>query len=102
LSTNIADLSGIEIVHNVCPRPAGIFDIIDDPFVAFEYCVGFFEQCVIDEFRDEATAGCIVLVRPIAVDRSDPDCFRAEEPSSMVSGNMAGSQEIPLNPFGQK
>ena len=71
-TADIIHLPRDKIVHNICPSSAGIFYIIDDALVPFEEGIGFIEECVVDEFRDETPVGGLMLMRTIAIHRANP------------------------------
>src|SRR2546427_1411449 len=70
---NVVDLPRDEVVHDVRESPAGVLDIVDDPLVALVDDVGLIVESVIDELRDEAAIGGVMLTWAVAVHGTDPD-----------------------------
>ena len=77
-AADIIDLSRLEVINDIGEGAAGIFNIVEDALVPQVDGIRLISQCFIDEGGYDAAVGAVVLVRPVGIDRANPDCFRAE------------------------
>src|SRR3989442_9135257 len=66
-ASDVVDFTGVEVVHDVRKGGQGCLDVVDDALVALVDGVRFAVESVVDELRDEAAVGCVVLPGAVAV-----------------------------------
>src|SRR2546428_604691 len=60
-ASNVVDLPGDEVVHDVREGLTGVLNVVDDALVSLVNYVRLVVQSVVDEFGDEATVRRVVL-----------------------------------------